>query len=76
VVVVVVVAAAAAAEIDVSSEFATLICRDLTNVEWSRSHADRLTKLERQLLFYYKLQSKFRYDRQKVTVVSGPFVQL
>jgi len=30
---------------DVSSEFAKLICRDLINVEWSRSHADRLIKL-------------------------------
>jgi hypothetical protein len=50
VVVFVVVAAAAAAaadddDTDVSSEFAKLICRDLINVEWSRSHADRLIKL-------------------------------
>jgi len=35
----VIVAVAAAA--DVSSEFAKLICRDLINVGWSRSHADK-----------------------------------
>lgn len=52
-VVVVVAAAAADDDTDVSSEFAKLICRFLINVEWSRSHADRLTKLEGLLLFHY-----------------------
>ena len=51
----VVVVVVAETEADVSSESANLICRYLIDVERSRSHADRLIKLERQLLFYYKL---------------------